>query len=288
MADAHGTGTMFGADPFWLSAGILIVTYVVIMTERLNRAVVALLGAGLMIITGVLSQEQAIRGIDFNTIGLLTGMMIIVAITRKSGVFEYVAIQTARLGRASPPRILLLLAVVTALLSALLDNVTTVLLIAPVTLSLTRELRVPAYPFLFAEIFASNIGGTATLIGDPPNILIGSLVGLSFNQFLIHLAPVVLVVLAVQCLMVHALWGRSLRATPEDRAHVLAMDARSSIKDRRLLKLSLGVTAAVVIAFVLARLIHLELGTIAMLGAAVLLMLDNYHRRAEEQTHGVH
>lgn len=288
MTEGHGTGTMFGADPFWLSAGILIVTYVVIMTERLNRAVVALLGAGVMIISGVLSQEQAIRGVDFNTIGLLTGMMIIVAITRKSGVFEYVAIQTARLGRGSPPRILLLLALVTAVLSALLDNVTTVLLIAPVTLSLTRELRVPAYPFLFAEIFASNIGGTATLIGDPPNILIGSLVGLSFNQFLIHLSPVVLVVLAVQSLMIHALWGRSLRAKPEDRGRVLAMDARGAIRDRTLLRLSLGVTAAVVVAFVLARLIGLEPGTIAMLGAAVLLMLDNYHRRAEEQTHGVH
>jgi Na+/H+ antiporter NhaD/arsenite permease-like protein len=288
MTDAHGTGTMFGADPFWLSAGVLIVTYVVIMTERLNRAVVALLGAGVMIITGVLSQEQAIRGVDFNTIGLLTGMMIIVAITRKSGVFEYVAIQTARLGRASPPRILLLLALVTAVLSALLDNVTTVLLIAPVTLSVTRELRVPPYPFLFAEILASNIGGTATLIGDPPNILIGSLVGISFNQFLIHLAPVVLVVLAVQSLMIHLVWGRSLHAKPEDRARVLALNAGATIKDRTLLKLSLGVTAAVVIAFVLARLIHLEPGTIAMLGAAVLLMLDNYHRRAEEQTHGVH
>jgi Na+/H+ antiporter NhaD/arsenite permease-like protein len=241
-----------------------------------------------MIITGVLSQEQAIRGVDFNTIGLLTGMMIIVAITRKSGVFEYVAIQTARLGRASPPRILLLLALVTAVLSAFLDNVTTVLLIAPVTLSVTRELRVPPYPFLFAEILASNIGGTATLIGDPPNILIGSLVGISFNQFLIHLAPVVLVVLAVQSLMIHLVWGRSLHAKPEDRARVLALNAGATIKDRTLLKLSLGVTAAVVIAFVLARLIHLEPGTIAMLGAAVLLMLDNYHRRAEEQTHGVH
>ncbi len=279
---------MFGADPFWLSAGILIVTYVVIMTERLNRAVVALLGAGVMIITGVLSQEQAIRGVDFNTIGLLTGMMIIVAITRKTGVFEYVAIQAARLGRASPARILLLLAVVTALLSAMLDNVTTVLLIAPVTLSLTRELRVPPYPFLFAEILASNIGGTATLIGDPPNILIGSLVGISFNQFIIHLAPVVVVVLAVQCLMIHALWGRSLHATADDRARVLALNAKDTIKDRTLLRLSLAVTAAVVIAFVLARLIDLEPGTIAMLGAAVLLMLDNYHRRAEEQAHGVH
>jgi Na+/H+ antiporter NhaD/arsenite permease-like protein len=163
-----------------------------------------------------------------------------------------------------------------------------VLLIAPVTLSLTRELRVPPYPFLFAEIFASNIGGTATLIGDPPNILIGSLVGLSFNDFLFNLTPIVLVVLAVQCVMIHAVWGRTLRASPEDRARVLAIEPRAALRDPRLLRFALGVTGLVVVAFVLARWLGLEPGTIAMLGAALLLLFDNYHRRAEEQTHGVH
>jgi len=287
MSEPHAATTIFGADPFWLSTAILAVTYLTIMTERINRSVVALLGAGVVIVTGLLSQEEAIRSVDFNTIGLLTGMMIIVAITRKTGVFEYAAVQTARLGRASPPRILLLLAIVTAVLSAFLDNVTTVLLVAPVTLALARDLKVPPYPFLFAEILASNIGGTATLIGDPPNILIGSLVGLSFNQFVVNLAPVVIVTLAVQCLMIHALWGRRLFAAAEDKQRVLAQQPRAAIKDVTLLRYSLGVIAAVVIAFVLARWLGLEPGTIAMLGAA-LLLLDNYHRRAEEQTHGVH
>lgn len=285
---AHLPATIFGLDPFWLSTAILAVTYLTIMTERINRSVVALLGAGIVIITGLLSQEEAIASVDFNTIGLLTGMMIIVAITRKTGVFEYVAIQTARLGKASPPRILLLLAIVTAVLSAFLDNVTTVLLIAPVTLALARDLKVPPYPFLFTEILASNIGGTATLIGDPPNILIGSLVDLSFNQFVVNLAPVVVVTLAAQCLMIHLIWGRRLFAAPEDKARVLAQQAKAAIKDVKLLRYSLGVIAAVIVAFVLARWLGLEPGTIAMLGAAVLLLLDNYHRRAEEQTHGVH
>src|SRR3954469_7372152 len=185
------------------------------MSEKLNRAIVALLGAGLMISLGLVTQEQAVAGIDFNTLALLTGMMLIVAITRRCGVFQYVAIVAARAARASPAGGLVLMAVVTAVFSALLDNVTTVLLVAPVTLVICRELKVPPYPFLFAEIVASNIGGTATLIGDPPNIMIGSLTGLDFNASVIHLAPVILLVMAAQALMTHLVWGREMRATPE-------------------------------------------------------------------------
>src|SRR3954469_25815714 len=167
------------------------------MSEKLNRAIVALLGAGLMISLGLLTQEQAVAGIDFNTLALLTGMMLSVAITRRCGIFQYVAIVAAQATRASPAGVLALLAIVTAVFSALLDNVTTVLLVAPVTLVICRELKVTPYPFLFTEIFASNIGGTATLIGDPPNILIGSAVGLSFMDFVDALAPVCVVVLAL-------------------------------------------------------------------------------------------
>ena len=163
---------------------------------------------------GLFDQVEALKGVDWNTIALLTGMMIIVAVTRKCGVFQYVAIVSAQAVKARPAGLLVMLSIVTAVFSALLDNVTTVLLVAPVTLTIAREMEIPPYPLLFAEIFASNIGGTATLIGDPPNILIGSLVGLSFNDFVINLSPVVIVVLAVQIVMIHLLWGRQMKTSP--------------------------------------------------------------------------
>src|SRR5215213_9732785 len=203
----HGaiSHVFFGLDPMWVSTVLLLITYATIITEKVNRSIIALLGAGVMILVGVLNQEEAIRGIDFNTIGLLTGMMILVSISRRSGMFEYMAVWAAKKAKAHPAGILLMLQMVTAGLSALLDNVTTVLLIVPVTLSITRELKVPPYPYLFTEVFASNIGGTATLIGDPPNILIGSLVGLSFNEFLVNLAPTCALIMIVQAGMIHAL-----------------------------------------------------------------------------------
>ena len=280
--------TIFGLDPLWVSTVLLVLAYVTIMTDRLNRAVVALLGAGLMIVTGILSQDEAIRGVDFNTIGLLAGMMLIVGITRRSGVFEYVAIWSAKAVKANPAGVLALLSVVTAVFSAFLDNVTTVLLIVPVTFAICRELKVPPYPFLFNQIIASNIGGTATLIGDPPNIIIGSAANLAFDQFVVHLAPVIVVVMAVQVLITHLIWGRKLHAAPEDRARVMAMDERAAITDWKLLKQALGVLAAVIVAFVVARFIGLLPATIAMFGAAVLLLLDSHGRTSEEQTHHVH
>jgi Na+/H+ antiporter NhaD/arsenite permease-like protein len=273
----------FGLDPLWTSTILLIATYAAIMSEKLNRAIVALLGGGLMIALGLLTQEQAVEGVDFNTLALLTGMMLIVAITRRCGVFQYVAIMAAQASRASPAGVLVLLAIVTAVFSAFLDNVTTVLLVAPVTLVICRELKVPPYPYLFAEIFASNIGGTATLIGDPPNILIGSAVGLSFMDFVYALAPVCVLVLALNALAIHLIWGRKLTATPEARARVMALDHKAAITDPRLMKQSVSVIVAVVLAFATARFIHLEAGTIALFGAAILLLLDNLGRSAEAQ-----
>src|SRR5262249_30656836 len=167
------------------STAILLITYGAIVWDRLNRAIVALLGAAAMIIIGALDQSEAMRGVDWNTIGLLTGMMILVSISRRSGMFQYLAVWSAQTARANPAGILLLLQLTTAVVSAVLNNVSTVLLIAPVTLAITKELDVPAYPFLFGEVLASNIGGTATLIGDPPNIMIGSLAGLDFNAFIV-------------------------------------------------------------------------------------------------------
>jgi Na+/H+ antiporter NhaD/arsenite permease-like protein len=278
----------FGLDAMMVSTIILCITYAVIIWDKLNRAIVALLGASVMVVIGALDQNEALKGIDWNTIGLLTGMMILVSVSRRSGMFEYLAIWSAQKANASPAGILLLLQLTTAVVSALLDNVTTVLLVVPVTLAITKELDVPPYPFLFAEVFASNIGGTATLIGDPPNILIGSLAGLDFNAFIIHLTPVIIVVMAAQAVMIHLLWGKALKSTPARQALVMGMSAKETILDWTLLKQSLVVLAAVIFAFVLARPLHLEPATIAMAGAAVLMFLDNWQHHTEKQSQNVH
>lgn len=217
MHNIHQPDVIFGLDPLWFAGALFVFTYAMILTERLNRAIVSLTMACLMILGGVLTQEAAFQGVDFNTLGLLTGMMIIVGITKDSGVFQYLAIWSAKRVNADPWGILVTLVLVTAVLSALLDNVTTVLLIAPVTLLITDALKVNAYPYLFAEIFASNIGGTATLIGDPPNIMIGSAVGLSFNDFLFNLAPLSLIVLPLTLIPIYFIWGRKLVADPLTR-----------------------------------------------------------------------
>jgi Na+/H+ antiporter NhaD/arsenite permease-like protein len=284
--ESHAPQIVFGLNPLWVASTVLLVTYLLIITERLNRSIIALLGGGVMIVSGVLGQDEAIRGVDFNTIALLTGMMVLVSIARRCGMFEYLAIWSAKRGRAQPWAMLLILSLTTAVLSAFLDNVTTVLLIAPVTLAVTRELRVPPYPFLFAEIFASNIGGTATLIGDPPNIIIGSAAGLSFNDFVLHLTPIILVVMAAQALATHLIWGRAMQAAPEARARVMALDERATITDWPLLWSSLAVIGAVMLSFVLARRLGLEPGTISLLGAAVLMLLHNieHHREKEKQS----
>jgi len=286
---AHAVShVFFGMNAMWVSTCILAFTYATIMSEKVNRAIVALVGACTMILVGVLDQHEAIRGIDFNTIGLLTGMMILVSISRRSGMFQYLAVRSAQLAKAHPAGILIILQLTTAMLSALLDNVTTVLLIVPVTLAICKTLKVPAYPYLFAEIFASNIGGTATLIGDPPNILIGSQVGLTFNDFIYNLTPVILVVMAVQAVIIHILWGKDLRASHDAEERVMAMKATDSISDWMLLKQSLAILGLVMVSFVLARPLHLEPATIALFGAAILMLLDNWSHHAEKAAHNIH
>jgi Na+/H+ antiporter NhaD/arsenite permease-like protein len=278
----------FGLDPMWVSTAILAITYAAIISDRLNRAIVALLGAAVAVLIGALDQAEALKGIDWNTIGTLAGMMIIMSIAQRSGIFQYLAVRAAQWAKANPAALLLLLQLVTAVVSALLNNVTTVLLMAPVTLAITKELKVPPYPFLFAEVFASNIGGTATLIGDPPNIMIGSLAGLDFNAFLIHLAPVIVLVQAVQLVMTHLIWGKDMRATAERRERVMAMDAKAAIVDAVLLKQSVVVLGVVVFAFVVADGLHLEPATIAMTGAALLMLLDNWQHHNEKQSENIH
>jgi Na+/H+ antiporter NhaD/arsenite permease-like protein len=279
---------IFGWNSLWVSSILFVATYAVIVSDKVNRAIVAGLGASLMVALGVLNQETAISGIDFNTLGLLAGMMVIVAITRGSGVFQYIAVWSAKKVKASPWGILFMLSLVTAVFSSLLDNVTTVLLIAPVTLLICSELKMKPYPFLFAEIFASNIGGTATLIGDPPNIMIGSAVGLSFNDFLLNLAPVTPFILAVTLGIIYLVWGRSMHATVEARERIMNFKEREAITDARLLKQSIFVLALVITGFVLAHPLRLEPATIAMFGAALLLLLSNLKNNAEEQSEKVH
>ena len=260
--DDHGlvhAQIAFGLDPMWVSVVVPIVTYAFIIAGPTDRALTALIGASIVIVVGALDQGEAVKGIDWDTIGLLTGMMIIVSISRRSGLFQYLAIWSAQRVRANPAGILFMLQITTALLSAVLNNVSTVLLVVPVTLAIAEELDLVPYPFLFAEVFASNIGGAATLIGDPPNIMIGSQTGLDFNSFIVNVAPAALLVMAVQAIMVHLTWGRGMRASRESRELVMGMNARGMISDRVLLRRSALVIAAVIAAFIFAEPLRLAL-----------------------------
>ncbi|MDX8388744.1 MAG: ArsB/NhaD family transporter [Ghiorsea sp.] len=281
----HEASVIFGLDPTWVAVSILLVVYAVIMAEKFNRAVLALLGAGLMILCGVITQQQAVAGVDFNTIGLLTGMMVIVAISQKTGMFQYVAIKAAKAVKGSPWGILVMLSIVTAIFSAFLDNVTTVLLIAPVTLLITDALGVRPYPYLFSQIFASNIGGAATLIGDPPNIMIGSAANLSFMDFIINIAPITPLVFALTLGVVWFMFGRDLSASDEKRALIMRFNENEALKDIPLLKKSLFVLFSVIAGFSVAHTFHLEPASIAMFGAAVLLLLQTFGQSVHDKDH---
>ncbi len=252
---------------------IFIVAYALIISEKVHRTIVGIFGAMLMIMFGILSQDVAVHHIDFNTLGLLMGMMIIVNITAETGLFNFLAIWAAQKVKAQPMKLLLALAALTAVCSALLDNVTTVLLTVPVTFSITAQLKVDVKPFLMAQIMASNIGGTATLIGDPPNIMIGSAVGLSFVDFIVNLAPVIVVIFAVTVFILEAIYGKNLHTTPELQAQVMRLDPKKQIADGTLLKKCLFVLALTMCLFVLHGALGLESATAAMFGAGLLLLL---------------
>src|SRR3989338_3946589 len=221
---------------FWITIGIFCLTYAIIISEKVHRSVIALTGAGLMILLGVLNQEHAIEGIDFNTLGLLIGMMVIVGISKECGMFQYVALWSAKIAKGKPLQIFILLGLITAIFSAFLDNVTTVLLMVPVTFVITNNLKINPKPFLFNTILLSNIGGTATLIGDPPNILVGSAAGIPFNAFLIHLGPIALLVTLITSGLLAWWYRKTLVATPEARQSILAFHPKSAISDFPLLR----------------------------------------------------
>lgn len=257
-----------------LASAIFIVTYVVIITERFNKTVVALLGASLMIFTGILSQERAVDGVDFNTLGLLIGMMIIVAISQKTGMFQYLAIRSAKLVKGDPWKILVMISIITAITSAFLDNVTTVLLMTPITLLITDELEINPYPFLVMQIISSNVGGTATLIGDPPNIMIGSAAKLSFMDFIVNVAPVIPIIMIVTLVTIRFIFGKGMKVDERLKLGIMKFNEKGVIKDVRLLKKSLAVLGAVVLGFIFQRHIYMEPATIAMSGAAILFLIS--------------
>ncbi|WP_200760956.1 ArsB/NhaD family transporter [Effusibacillus dendaii] len=261
-----------------VAIGIFLVTYALIISEKIHRTLVAMLGGILMVVFGVVNQETAIHHIDFNTLGLLIGMMIIVSITAETGLFKFMAIWAAKKAKGAPVRILLALGVITAVASALLDNVTTVLLMVPVTFSITRQLRVSPMPYLITEILASNIGGTATMIGDPPNIMIGSAVQeLSFMDFFTNLAPISFVILIITLAILFVLYRKQLAASLDIRAGIMRLDEKEELTDRTLLTKCLTVLAITIGGFFLHQALHLESATVALAGAFLLLLLTGEH-----------
>ncbi|MDP9409283.1 MAG: ArsB/NhaD family transporter [Actinomycetota bacterium] len=256
-----------------LAVSLFALVLALIAFELAHRTVLALLGAAILVAFGVLGQEEAAAEfVDWNTIGLLAGMMIIVAILEKTGVFEYLAIKSAQWGKARPGRILILLSLVTAFLSAFLDNVTTVILMVPVTFLIADALETSPMPFLLTQVMASNIGGAATLIGDPPNILIGSAAGLTFLDFVVHLTPVALLTVPAVLAVLYLMFRRELSVSRDAGQIIASMDAAASIRDRVLLRKSLIVLGVVILAFFLHGALHLEAATIALLGAATLML----------------
>ncbi|ABB15138.1 SLC13 family permease [Carboxydothermus hydrogenoformans] len=252
---------------------IFLGTYALIISEKLHRAIAALLGGTLLIILGIVSQEKAIHHIDWNTLGLLIGMMIIVGITKKTGVFQYLAVKAVKWAKGEPVYILIALATVTAFLSAFLDNVTTVLLIVPVTFNITDRLGINPIPFLISQVLASNIGGTATLIGDPPNIMIGSQTHLDFLDFLKNLTPVVAIIHIATMFLFYLIYRKDFNVSAELKKKLLDLNEIDEIKDFALLKKSLFVLGLVILGFILHGTLGLESATIALFGAALLLTI---------------
>lgn len=257
---------------------IFLGCYALIISEKVHRTIVALFGSALLIMVGVwigfYDQHQAVTAIDFNTIGLLIGMMIIVEISKGSGLFQYIAIKAAKIAKGDPAKILLLFSLITALLSAFLDNVTTILLLIPITIVVCDNLRISPKPFILAEVFMSNIGGTATLIGDPPNILIGSQAGLSFMDFIKNLSPVIIIITILLLPLFYFIFKNKIVTKEEYKKTILSLNEKQSITDKKMLIKSISVIVLVILGFFFHRLMHLEAATIAIFGAAIMLFFD--------------
>ncbi|WP_329058387.1 ArsB/NhaD family transporter [Streptomyces sp. NBC_00117] len=263
----------------WAAIVVFVGAYALIISEKIHRVAAALGGAALMLAIGATDDKSAFystdSGIDWNVIFLLMGMMMIVGVLKRTGMFEYLAIWAVKRARAKPFRVMVMLIVITAVASALLDNVTTVLLVAPVTLLVCERLALPAAPFLIAEVFASNIGGTATLVGDPPNIIIASRAGLTFNDFLVHLAPLSALLTVVLIALCRVMFRKTFVYDEERAAEIMALEEREAIKNPRLMVQGLVVLALVVAGFVLHPVLHYAPSIVALLGAGLLVAVSS-------------
>jgi Na+/H+ antiporter NhaD/arsenite permease-like protein len=256
-----------------LAVGIFVAALAVIASERVHRTKVALIGAALVVLTQTIDQEQAIEAVDFNTIGLLAGMMLVVRLTEPTGIYNYLAIRAGQISRGKTLGIVVSLSLTTAVLSAFLDNLTTILLMVPITFLLADTLDIDAIPLILIEIIASNIGGTATLIGDPPNILIAGATDLSFLDFVVNLAPVSAITLIVVVGALYLVYRRRLRVAPGAQRGIMELDARKSIEDADELKRTLPILVLTVLGFFAHQALHLEPATVALAGASVMLLI---------------
>lgn len=256
-----------------ISIVIFLLVMVAIVSEKVHRAAASLAGAVILLVTHVLTVDSAIEHVDVNTIGVLVGMMLFVAVVKNSGLFEYIAIKSAKLTHGKPWAIMAVFAIITAVLSAFLDNVTTVLLVGPMTLAITSILKVNPVPFLLTQILASNMGGTATLIGDPPNIMIGSEAGLGFADFILNTAPVIVIIMAASLLCFYLMFGRKLKVSDDAMQAVMELDENRAIKDKSLLIKSVVMIGLVVIGFMFHSSLGMESCTIALLAAVIMMIV---------------
>lgn len=256
-----------------IGIAIFLLTFIAIASEKIHKTIAALIGASLMLLLKIVEQHKAFHEIDLNVIFLLIGMMVIVHITSQTGVFQWIAIQIAKTAKGKPVLIIILLSIITAILSAFLDNVTTVILLAPVCLLICQQLEIDPIPFLILIAVSSNIGGTATSIGDPPNILISSAAGLSFLDFIINLAPVIIVIMLAFIYTVKFMFKDKMNVSSELRARIMSMDPTRVIKNKKLLIQCLSVMSYVFIGFFIHGALHLEPATIALSGAAILILI---------------
>lgn len=261
-----------------IAIAIFVIVMVLIISEKVHRTTAALAGAVALILSGVLSFDTGVEHIDFGTLGVLVGMMMFVAVVKNSGMFEYLAIRAAKLAKGNPWMIMVLFCIITAVLSAFLDNVTSVLLIGPVTWTVCKMLDINPVPFFVTEIIACNVGGTATLIGDPPNIMIGSATGLTFFDFLIYDGPAVLIILVVCIALFYVMYGRKMGASEDKQASIMQLHAHDAIKDQSLFRKSVVMTVLVAAAFVAHGAFHIEPSVVALTAAAIMLIIGSKNK----------